>query len=58
MKIRRNQDKEAQKFWENVDKAQKNVEKWPEWKRNVHLTKYSSHSDKEKSNSRNNRDCN
>ena len=41
MKIKRNQqDKNTQKFWENVDKAQKNVEKWPEWKRNVQLTNY------------------
>jgi len=52
MKIRRNQDKESQKFWENVDKAQKNVEKWPEWKRNVQLTKYSSNSDKGKANNK------
>jgi len=48
MKIRKSQNKEAQDFWENAEKAQKNVEKWPEWKRNIQLTKYSCSSQKEK----------
>lgn len=42
MKIRRNnKTQEAQKFWKNADQSQQNVEKWPEWKKNVQLTKYS-----------------
>lgn len=48
MKIRRSQNKEAQKFWGNMEQVQKNVEKWPSWKRNVQLTNYSSQFVKEK----------
>lgn len=50
MKIRRRQNEDAQKFWENMDKAQKSVEKWPDWKRNIQLTNYSNQSAKEKNN--------
>lgn len=52
MKIRKNQNKEAQKFWENMEQAEKKVEKWPLWKRNVQLTNYSSQFVQEKINTK------
>lgn len=49
MKIKRNnKTQDSQKFWQNAEKAQQNVETWPEWKQNVKLTKYSTISNKVK----------
>ncbi|MFO7760142.1 MAG: hypothetical protein ACQES8_04550 [Thermodesulfobacteriota bacterium] len=41
MRIRKSRKEGAQEFWRNAAKAQENVEQWPEWKRNVRLTRYS-----------------
>lgn len=38
---------ENRKFWKNTDKAKQNVDKWPEWKKNIKLTKYSIKGDKD-----------
>ncbi len=42
MGLSRNLDDEDSKaFWDTAEKASKKVATWPEWKRNVRVTKYS-----------------
>jgi hypothetical protein len=38
---RNTDDEESKKFWETAKRAREKVATWPEWKRNVRVTKYS-----------------
>ena len=41
MEITKSNDSESQDFWKVTSKARTKVEGWPEWKRNLRVTKYS-----------------
>lgn len=41
MAITKNIEGESKSYWEAASVARKKVEGWPEWKRNIHVSKYS-----------------
>jgi hypothetical protein len=41
MEIAKNSEGESQEFWQVSAKARTKVEGWPEWKRNLRVTKFS-----------------
>jgi hypothetical protein len=41
MQLAKSNDEESKKFWMVVSKDRAIVEQWPEWKRNLLVTKYS-----------------
>lgn len=41
MSITKNTDNESKSFWRSAENAHDKVERWPAWKRNLKVTKYS-----------------
>jgi len=41
MNLRKADDERSREFWASATEARREVEEWPEWKRNIRVTKFS-----------------
>jgi len=39
--LRKNTNPESKEFWKSYEKARLEIEKWPEWKKEIRVSKYS-----------------